>query len=50
MQVPIGSVFKDPGFYAVSSAAGNSNPVTVASVVVRGMLPRICAELFACHL
>lgn len=36
VQLPIGSVFKDPGYYAMSTAPGYSNPVTVTSKVVTG--------------
>ena len=35
-QLPIGSTFNDPGYYAYSSASGKSNPVTVTSALVTG--------------
>ena len=36
-QLPIGSTFKDPGYYAISTALGTSNPVTVQSTIVPGV-------------
>ena len=36
VQLPLGSTFKDPGWYAVSTALGNSNPVSVTSKVIKG--------------
>ena len=51
-QLPVGSTFKDPGYYAFSNAPGNSNPVTVTSRVARGQsaVPPIAALFsFANH-
>ncbi len=31
LQVPLGSTFKDPGYFAQSAAVGMSSPVTVTS-------------------
>lgn len=31
--VPLGSTYKDPGFFVQSSAEGNSNPATVTATL-----------------
>ena len=31
LQVPLGSTFKDPGYFAQSAAVGKSGPVTVTA-------------------
>lgn len=42
VQLPVGSTFKDPGCYAISTAPGNSNPVRIASQVIRGVSSSFC--------
>ena len=47
VQIPIGSEFKEPGYFATSSAPGKSNPITSNATVTGKDMPRlqICINL-----
>ena len=33
MQIPIGSTFKDPGYFATSTAPGKTSPISITATV-----------------
>ncbi len=49
MQLPLGGVYKEPGYFGSTTALGKSSPVTINATLPGTLLPLSAATCCSCH-